>query len=158
MAKLDILDQAAARAFIRKADNGSIKPQQQVVKKPRVGNQFTLSLSGEQETLLNSLTDLTGERRGQIIWQALVFAKKEPISLDFLNEYINFVYYKGKTERTKIHIQRVVSAHEDLKELSSYYKGVGYNIGIKGVVLLYLLNYAKNHLKMDISSFENFSE
>lgn len=66
MAKLDTVDQAAATAFIRKADNGSIKPQSQVVKKPRVGNQFALSLSSEQEALLNSLTDLTGERRGSL--------------------------------------------------------------------------------------------
>lgn len=145
-------------AFLKGANNGNgaIKQLTSVdtkdIKTRR--KQFLLSLSEEQKQFLDELVEATEMRSGQLIFQAILFAKNEPVSLDFLNDYINFVYSKKQGVATMV--QNTMSVHDSLKTLSKHYKEAGYTIGIKGVVILYLLNYAKNHLNQDISRFLNF--
>lgn len=140
--------------FIRKANNGGIKNVEVVDKPKRVGNQFVLSLSEDQKAFIDELSSKTDLSNSQVVWNAVLFANGNKIEVDFLNQHINFIYNKKHGVPTRL--QKTMTLHEDLKALSAYYKGIGYNIGIKGVVMLYLLNFAKNHLKMDISAFKNF--
>lgn len=140
-------------AFLKGANNGAIKQSPPADTKAR-RKQFLLSLSEEQKKFLDELVEATEMRSGQLIFQAILFAKNEPVSLDFLNDYINFVYSKKQGVATMV--QNTMSVHDSLKTLSKHYKEVGYTIGIKGVVILYLLNYAKNYLNQDISRFLNF--
>ncbi|NBI13676.1 hypothetical protein GVX81_08675 [[Haemophilus] felis] len=140
--------------FIKKANNGNIKKADVIDKPKKVGNQFMLSLSEEQKAFLEELSSKTNLSHSQVVWNAFLFAQGHKIDIGFLNQHINFVYNKKHGIATRL--QKIMNLHEDLKALSSYYKGTGYNIGIKGVVLLYLLYFAQNHLKMDISAFKNF--
>ncbi|MDG2957038.1 hypothetical protein P7L95_09820 [Bisgaard Taxon 10/6] len=157
MEKLGKLDK---KAFIKGADNGSIKSKKAVsVKVPSEKNktrQFVLSLVAEQKAFLDELVEYTKVGRGQLIYQSLLFAKDKPISLDFMQNYINFIYDKRAGQN--IQVTKVMDVHDSLKELNNHYKELGISIGIKGVVMLYLLNYAKNYLEIDISRFANFSK
>ena len=141
-------------AFLKGANNGAIKQSPPADTKATRRKQFLLSLSEEQKKFLDELVESTELRSGHLIFQAILFAKNEPVSLDFFNDYINFVCSKNQGVATMI--QNTMSVHDSLKTLSKHYKEAGYTIGIKGVVILYLLNYAKNHLNQDISRFLNF--
>ncbi len=147
-------------AFLKGANNGSIQPKVEEVKKEpakkTTNRHFILSFEEPQKQFIDELVEATGITTGKLILQAILFNKNEPISLDFLNEHINFIYSKGKGK--SITVQNPMLVHESLKNLSKHYKDAGYNIGNKGVVLLYLLNYAKHFLNQDISrfNFDNF--
>lgn len=116
---------------------------------------FVLSLVKEQKDFLDEMVEKTSTRRGLLIFQAVQFAKNKPISVTFMNNYINFIY--DKRAGVNVQVQKVVDVHDSLKKLSEYYKLLGFRIGIKGVAMLYLLNYAKNYLNLDINRYENFT-
>lgn len=140
-------------AFLKGANNGAIKQLPPVDTKAR-RKQFLLSLSEEQRKFLDELVKVSELKYGKLIFQSILFAKNEPIRLDFLNDYINFVC--GKNQGRTTMVQNTMYVHDSLKTLSKHYENMGYKIGIKGVVILYLLNYAKNYLNQDISRFLNF--
>lgn len=146
-------------AFLKGANNGNIKQKsietKAIATKNKISKQFILSVGQTQKDFIDELVRDTGMKSGAIIHRAVLFAKDEPITLDFMNEYINFVY--DKVHGVNFTVQNTMNVNESLKTLSKHYKEVGYNIGIKGVVLLYLLYYAKNFLNLDISQYSNFS-
>lgn len=136
--------------FIKGANNGTIQK--------KVSNEinfFRLSIGNTQKEFLNELINITHMKPGQLVWQSILFAKKENIDISFLNEYINFI--TNKAHGIAVNVQKVMKVHESLKDLSNHYKTTGYNIKIKGVVFLYLLNYAHKYLKIDISKYKNFN-
>lgn len=135
-------------------DNFETKTNERVKKRPVA--HFHISLGKNQNNFIYELLNKTKLRIGQIVWQSVMYAEnsdKTDIPLSFLTEYITFVY--DKTHGLNMGIQKVATSHESLKKASEMYKSIGYNIGIKGVVLLYLLYYAKNHLKMDINKYKS---
>lgn len=135
-------------------DNFETKTNERVKKRPVA--HFHISLGENQNNFIYELLNKTKLRIGQIVWQSVMYAEnsdKTDIPLSFLTEYITFVY--DKTHGLNMGIQKVATSHESLKKASEMYKSIGYNIGIKGVVLLYLLYYAKNHLKMDINKYKS---
>ncbi|MBI0007001.1 hypothetical protein H3S74_12250 [Gilliamella sp. W8126] len=147
MKKIEKLDK---NAFLKGANNGGI-----VKTTGRKITHFRLSLGQTQKEFISKLLEMTNLRIGQLIWQSILYTNTNEVSTSFLNEYINFIY--DKKHGIEMSIQKVMTSHDNLKSLSKSYKSLGYNIGIKGVVLLYLLNYAKNYLKMDITKYKNFS-
>ncbi|MFQ0972227.1 hypothetical protein [Gilliamella sp. BG6] len=139
--------------FLKGANNGTIKTTANT--KKRENNQFFLSVGSAQNKFINKLAEMTKLRKGDLVWQSILYAKNQNITTSFINEYINFIY--DKKHGIRIYIQKVMTSHENLKEASELYKKEGYNIKIKGVLLAYLLNYAQNHLKIDISEYRNFN-
>ncbi|MCO6559786.1 MAG: hypothetical protein J6574_01620 [Gilliamella sp.] len=126
-----------------------------VESKKRKGNQFRLSIGQNQKDFIDKLTKATNLRKGELIWQSVLFANNQKVAISLLNEYFNFIY--DKKHGIVTYFQKVMTSHVDLKNASEHYKKEGYNIGIKGVVLLYLLNYASNYLRIDISEYKNFN-
>lgn len=116
---------------------------------------FRLSLGKAQKDFINILTQRTDLRIGPLVWQSVLYKNTHDINISFLNKYLNFIY--DKKHGISVSVQKIMTSHNDLKNASQNYKKIGYNIGIKGVVLLYLLNYACHYLKMDISQYENFN-
>jgi hypothetical protein len=151
---MEIGEKSNKKLLLESANNGTLKQEnnKEESQKKRKINQFCLSLTVEQKEFIYKLVGITKLRPGHLIWQSILFVNNNPISLDFLNEYISFIY--DKKHGTGTNIQKVMTTHQTLKEASTMYKNIGYNIGIKGVVLIYLLNYAKNHLKIDISKLK----
>lgn len=136
--------------FIKAANNGTVPN-----KNKKDINFFILSVGSTQKEFIDKLVNKTGMKPGQLVWQSILFTNNENIDISFLNEYINFI--TDKTHGITVTLQKVMNVHDSLKEISQYYKSLSYNIKIKGVVFLYLLNYAKNYLKMDISEYKNFN-
>lgn len=116
---------------------------------------FRLSVGQNQKDFIDNLLKKTGLRIGQLVWQSILYANSHNIDIPFLNEHINFIC--DKKHGLEIGIQKVMTSHDNLKEAAKNYKSLNYKIGIKGVVLLYLLYYAKYHLKMDIKKYKNFN-
>ena len=169
-------------SFIKKANNGNIKPhnhvesvkETKIIKvedfkpakrgRPRKGEeknpadrvQITLSVAPEQAEFFNELVEKTGERLGDLVWKSLLFAKFKPLPDEFLFEYSTLVY--NKKNGIRVQFQRVLDSHSSLKSLYETYKEMGYKIKLKGVVLLYLLNYMKNYLGEDISKYQAFAD
>jgi hypothetical protein len=144
--------------FLKGLSNEILKQENKKEEPPQTKrkiNQICLSLTKEQKEFIYELVGITKLRPGHLIWQSVLFVNNNPINLDFLNEYISFIY--DKKQGTGTNIQKVMTTHKTLKEVSLMYKNIGYSIGIKGVALIYLLNYAKNYLKIDISKYKNFS-
>ena len=131
-------------------DSIEIKEEQ---KKP-VRN-FKLSLGQKQKEFITSLMEKTNLRISELVWQSVLYANSNNIDNEFLIEHINFIH--DKKHGIEVQIQKKATSHDNLKKASEVYKSIGYNIGIKGVVLLYLLYYAKNHLKMNIKKYSNFN-
>ena len=114
---------------------------------------FRLSLGDKQMDFIYRLLGRTKLRIGQLVLQSIQYVDNNETDLtSFLNEYIYFI--NDKTHGIGMGIQKMGASHENLKKASAVYKSVGYNIGIKGVVLLYLLYYAKNYLNMDITKYK----
>ena len=146
-------------AFLKGANNGNIKRKstenKAIETKTKISKQFVLSVGQMQKDFIDELVKVSGLKSGAIIHRAVLFVKDEPISIDFMNEYINFVY--DKVHGVNFTVQNTMNVNESLKTLSKHYKDIGYNIGIKGVILLYLLYYAKNCLNLDIAQYSNFT-
>ena len=121
----------------------------------RAVRNFKLSLGQKQKDFIVSLLKKTNLRIGELVWQSVLYANSNNIDNVFLIEHINFIH--DKKHGIEMQIQKKATSHENLKEAGKKYKALGYNFGIKGVVLLYLLYYAQNHLKMNIKKYSNFS-
>jgi len=117
-------------------------------------SQITLSLSSDQRDFLDKIADKSNLNFGELTWRALLYTDKELI-VDFLNEYIQFITSKEHGVRT--YLQNRYTLQDDLKALSKSYKEIGYNIGIKGVVVLYILYYAENKFDIDISNYKRYN-
>lgn len=118
-------------------------------------SQITLSLSSDQRAFLDEIADKSNINFGELTWRALLYADKELISIDFLTDYIQFIASKEHGVRT--YLQNRYTLQDDLKALSQSYKEIGYNIGIKGVVVLYVLYYASNKFDVDISNYKRYN-
>jgi hypothetical protein len=138
--------------FLKSANNGILK--KTTNNKKREGNQFFISVGQTQKEFIDKLSEETKLRKGDLVWQSVLFANNQNVTTNFITDYINFIY--DKKHGIKTGIQKVMTSHENLKSANELYKKEGYKIGIKGVLLAYLLNYAKNHQKMDISKYKNF--
>lgn len=118
-----------------------------------MGTQQTkLLLSEQQKELINKITvkaDVV--TYGELVWRALLYAKREMITIDYLINYISFI--TDKQHDNVVYLQNRFTLHSDLKALSQSYKEIGYNIKMKGVVLLYVLYYADKALNVDISQY-----
>ena len=135
-------------------NNFETKVNEEVKKsKKRPVAHFRLSLGDRQMNFIHLLLDRTKLRIGQLVLQSIQYVDNNETDLtSFLNEYIYFV--NDKTYGISMGIQKMGTSHENLKKVSEVYKSIGYNIGMKGVVLLYLLYYAKNCLNMDITKYK----
>lgn len=114
--------------------------------------QTKLLLSEQQKELINKITvkaDVV--TYGELVWRALLYAKREMITIDYLINYISFI--TDKQHDNVVYLQNRFTLHSDLKALSQSYKEIGYNIKMKGVVLLYVLYYADKALNVDISQY-----
>lgn len=117
-----------------------------------MGTQQTkLLLSEQQKELINKIAEKENVVTGELVWKALLYAKREMITIDYLINYISFV--TDKQHDNVVYLQNRFTLHNDLKALSQSYKEIGYNIRIKGVVLLYVLYYADKALNVDISQY-----
>lgn len=113
--------------------------------------QTKLLLSEQQKELINKIAEKENVVTGELVWRALLYAKRGMITIDYLINYISFV--TDKQHDNVVYLQNRFTLHNDLKALSQSYKESGYNIRIKGVVLLYVLYYADKALNVDISQY-----
>lgn len=135
---------------LKESINIEIKEEQK-----RVVRNFKLSLGQKQKDFITSLLKKTNLRIGELVWQSVLYANSNNIDNAFLIEHINFIH--DKKHGIEVQIQKRATSHENLREAREKYKSLGYNFGLKGVVLLYLLYYAQNHLKMNIKKYSNFN-
>ncbi|KGQ42098.1 hypothetical protein JP28_11960 [Gallibacterium anatis] len=113
--------------------------------------QIRLALSETQKNFINKVAEKEGIVTGELVWRALLYVNREVITTNYLMNYITFITDKEHNAIT--YLQNRFTLHNDLKILSQSYKEIGYNIKMKGVVLLYVLYYADKVLNMNISQY-----
>jgi hypothetical protein len=120
-------------------------------KKVNQVKQIKLALSERQKNFINEMALKEGLVTGELVWRALLYANRDVIATSYFMNYITFITDKGHDEI--IHLQNRFTLYSDLKSLNQSYKNIGYNLKMKGIVLLYVLYYADKALNIDISQY-----
>jgi len=78
--------------------------------------QTKLLLSEQQKELINKIAEKENVVTGELVWKALLYAKREMITIDYLINYISFV--TDKQHDNVVYLQNRFTLHNDLKALS----------------------------------------
>lgn len=140
-----------AESFVKAANNGNPVVE---TAKPRKSSNINTSLSftPRQYQCLNDILATSGLYGiTHLFHTAVAFAEDHPFEEKDFSNHIGLLTDKGK-DTTKI-MYRKQGSYEAFKSKSDYFKATWINMPIKGVALMYLLNYAKKKLNMDISKY-----
>lgn len=138
-------------AFVNKADSGELSLKKEMKKKKKL-YYTSMSFSEKQVAFLNDISEKSGLRIDYLFYKAITYANKALLDDDFFFAHEAFVL--ERKAGTRLNIKRVSTLFEDLKELVELYSQRGLPINLKGVALLYTLNFAQKELGIDISAYQ----
>lgn len=141
--------------FIKSANNGnpSVEDQEKTKAKRKYSYaNTTLNLTSNQVKLLNDvLSQSKLDSVAHLLYTSISFAEVDPFKVTDFSSYIPLLVEKSNNIKKVTY--RKQGVYDILKDKSEHYKATWINMPIKGVVLMYLLNYAKKKLGMDIERY-----
>lgn len=145
--KSPVLTTKKLDSFINAADGGtpSEKPKKKAV---RNGFNFT----ERQREVFYKIKEVANKSSVEVLlFLALEYSKENPFSYDDYLDFMDLLTEKNK----KIYKTMYTKGQyfEEYDQITAKIKSEFMNIPLKGVVLMYLLHYAKYKLNMDISEF-----
>lgn len=123
-----------------------------VVKTSKKSGTTSLNWTENQKIVFDEIRSISNENSIDILfYMAYEFAKKQPLDYKAYSNFIGLLTEKSK-DTYKLSYKKNVSFFE-FKAITADLKSKWLNIPMKGVVLMYLLHYAKFKLGIDINKY-----